>query len=213
MLNVLVLLETNFILPLNILVFFLSLNNLLLLLRQLFANLVVFDLPFEKTSNLFFDMLKGLDNHIIVSMLDILLTVGRGFTNLFVFEVTTKRGDHVHVESGNVVVVVMDVLILCVVLCLQLFNCLVLFRFDFGNFSLALRLHVLSQSSHLGLILFLDLVGDALILLALGSGQSIEVLVKGVLVLSLANVLLLSLNLKGAQVLLEFTLINAVLIL
>ena len=170
LLDVLILLETHLILPFDILVFFLGLNNLLLLFRQLFANLVVFDLPFKKTSNLFLDMLEGLDDHVVVCVLDHLLTVGRSFTNLLVFEVTSERADHVHVESGDVVVVVMDVLILRVVLGLQLFDSLVLLGFDFGNFSLALGLHVLSESSHLGLVLFLDLVGDALILLALSCG-------------------------------------------
>ena len=107
----------------------------------------------------------------------------------------------------------MNVLVLLVVLCLKLFNGAVLLGLDLGDLRLTLGLHILSQASHFRLVLLLDLVGNALELLTLGGSQGIEVLVESVLVLSLTNFLLLLLHFKRAQVLLQLTFVNAVLVL
>jgi hypothetical protein len=96
----------------------------------------------------------------------------------------------------------MDVLILLIVLRLQLLNSLVLLGLNFGDLSLSLGFHNLSQTSHFGLVLLLDFVGNALIFLTLGSCQSIKVLIQSILVLRLTNFLLLGLDLESAQVLL-----------
>jgi len=95
-----------------------------------------------KASDLFADVLERFDDHVISRVLNRLLSVGRRLANLLVLEVGTQRGDHVHVETRDVVVVVMNVLVLLVVLGLQLLDGLVLLRFNFGDLSLALGLHV-----------------------------------------------------------------------
>lgn len=64
----------------------------------------------------------------------------------------------------------MNVLILLVVLVLQLEDCLVLLGLNLGNFGLPLGLHVLTQASHLSLVLLLDLVRNALEFLSFGGG-------------------------------------------
>ena len=135
-------------------------------------------------------------------MLDHLLAIGLRFTILFSLKIRTQRANHVHIEACDVVIVVMDVLILLIVLGLQLFNCAVFLCLNLGNLLLTLCLHILTEARHLGLVLFLDLVADALEFLALGRGLSVEVLIEGVLILCLAHLLFLLLDFECAQVLL-----------
>ena len=106
----------------------------------------------------------------------------------------------------------MNVLILLVVLVLQLEDCLVLLGLNLGNFGLPLGLHVLAQASHLGLVLLLDLVRDALEFLSFGCGQGVVVLRQSVTILGLTHLLLLLLHFECTQVLLELALVDAMLI-
>ena len=194
LLDVLVLLEAHFVLPLQVLVLFLGLYDFALLLSQQFSNLVVLDLPLLKASYVLANIFKRLNYHVVVRMLDVLFAVSRVFTNLLVFEISTKRRDHVHVQTRDVVVVIVDVLVLLVVLSFELFNTFVLLGLNLCNLCFALSFHVLTQACHLGLILLLDLVGNSLILLALCSRHSVEVLVQSVRVFSLAHLLLFLLH-------------------
>ena len=59
-------------------------------------------------------------------MLDVLLAVCTGLIAFFSFEIGAQSGDHIHVQAGDVVVVVMDLLILLVVLCFEFSDCFVL---------------------------------------------------------------------------------------
>ena len=145
-------------------------------------------------------------------MLDILLTVSTVFVAFLGFKIGAQCRDHIHVQASDIVVVVMDLLVLLVVLRFELSDCFVLLRLNLQNFGLAFGLHVLTQTCHLRLVLLLDFVGDALILLPLVGGQGVVMLVQRVTVFRLADFLLLLLDFEGAQVLLELTLINAVLI-
>ena len=106
----------------------------------------------------------------------------------------------------------MNVLILLVVLVLQLEDCLVLLGLNLGNFGLPLGLHVLTQASHLSLVLLLDLVRNALEFLSFGGGQGVVVLRQSVTILGLTHLLLLLLHFECTQVLLELALIDAMLI-
>ncbi len=212
LLNVLILLEADLVLPLQTLVLFLSLNNLLLFLGELLTNLDVPGLKLGQSGDLLLDVLHWLDDHIVVRVPDVLLSIRRGFSLLFGFEISAKGANHVHVEASDVVVVQVDVLVLLVMLVLQLQDCLVLLGFDLEDLCLALSLHVFTQAGHLGLVLLLDFVCDALEFLSLGCGQSVVVLGQCVTVLGLADLLLLLLDFQGAQVLLELTLVNTMLI-
>jgi len=89
LLDVLVLLQTHFVLPLDVLVLLLGLHDFLLLLSKLFTHFLVLDLFLSQASDLLFDVLKRLDNHVVVGTLDHLLTGCSGFTNFFVFEVSS----------------------------------------------------------------------------------------------------------------------------
>lgn len=158
-------------------------------------------------------MLERLDDHVVVGVLDHLLAIGLVLAGLLRLEVRPQRADHVHVQSRDVVVVVPDVLVLLVVLLLELLDRAVFLCFDLGDLSLALRLHVFSKTSHFRLVLFLDLTGDALVLLSLLSRQCVVVLRQSVTVFSLTDLLLLFLDFERTQVLLQLALVNAVLIL
>ena len=157
-------------------------------------------------------MLKRLDNHVIVGVLERLLTIGLIFTGLFRLEVSPQRADHVHVQTSDVVVVIANVLVLLVMLLLELFDCTVLLGLDLGDLGLAPSFHVLSQTGHLRLVLFLDFTCNALMLFSLLGGQGIIVLGESVTVLSLPHLLLFLLDFECAQVLLQLSLIDTVLV-
>ena len=169
LLNVLVLLMANLVLPLHVLVLLLSLEDLALLFSQHLPHFIVLYLLFLEPRNVFSHIFQRLHDHIVVRVLDHLFAIGRSFADFLVFEVGSQGGDHVHVEARDIVVVVMNVLVLLVVLRFQLFDGTILSRFDLGDFSFALGLHVLPQARHLSFVLLLDLIGNALILLTLCS--------------------------------------------
>ena len=177
LLNVLILLETHLVLPLQILILFLSFHDFPLLLGKQLSNFVVLDLPLLEPGYIFTDIFERFHNHIIVGVLDCLFSIGLIFADLLVLEVSTQCRDHIHVQACDVVVVIVNVLVLLVVLGFQLLNGLVLLSFDLCDLSLALGLHLLTQARHLRLVLLLDLVGNALVLLTFGGRQRIIVLV------------------------------------
>jgi len=145
-------------------------------------------------------------------VLDILLTIGLALSRFLRLEVRAQRADHVHVQAGDVVVVVMDVLILLLVLCLELFDSSIFLSLYLSDLHLAPPLHIFSQTRTLHLVLFLDLARDPLVLFACLGRKRIEVLFESVTVLSLSHLLLLLLNFKRTQVLLQLALVDAVLI-
>ena len=213
LLNVLVLLEAHFVLPLEVLVLLLRLNDPALPVGQLLAHLVVQHLLLEEHGDLLFHVLERFHNLVVIGVLSLLITSSRCLTDFLSLEVGAECADHVHVECCDVMVVVMNVLILLVVLRLQFLDSAVLLSLNLCDLRLALCFHFLTQARHFCLVLLLNLVGDALELLALASSLGIEVLVERVLVLGLTHLLLLLLDLERAQVLFQFALINAVLIL
>ena len=104
-------------------------------------------------------------------------------------------------------------MVFLLVLVFELFDGSVFLGFNLGDLCLTLGLHVLSQPRHLRLVLFLDLTGDTLMLFSFLRRQRIVVLCESVTVLGLTNFLFLFLHLQSAQVLLELTLIDPVLVL
>ena len=62
--------------------------------------------------------------------------------DLLRLEVSAQRGDHVHIEARDFVVVAVNVLVLLVVLYLKLLNGAVLFGLDLGDLRLSLGLHI-----------------------------------------------------------------------
>jgi len=88
----------------------------------------------------------------------------------------------------------MDVLVLLIVLLFKLFDRPVFLSLNLGNLHLALRLHNFSQTRHLSLVLFLNLLRDPFILLAPLSSKCVEMLGESVTVLSLSHFLLFLLH-------------------
>ena len=167
LLDILVLLQSHLILPFDLLVLLLRLNNLPLFISKIVPHLVVLDLLVQELGYLFLDMFQWFDNHIIVCMLNHFLAISLILSSLLRFKVCSQRADHVHVETSDVVVVVTNLLVLLLVLLLELFNSSVFLGLNLGNLRLAPRLHVLSQTRHLCLVLLLDLTRDALVFLSL----------------------------------------------
>ena len=144
LLDVLVLLQADLVLPFETLVLFLSFNNLLLLLGKLLSDFDVLGLQLCESGDLLLDVLHRLDDHVVVRMPDRLLTVRSGLSLLLRFEIRPESADHVHVQPRDVVVVQQDVLILLLVLFLELSNGFVFLGLDFHDLGLALGFHVLT---------------------------------------------------------------------
>ena len=144
LLDVLVLLQADLVLPFETLVLFLSFNNLLLLLSKLLPDFDVLGLQLCESGDLLLDVLHRLDDHVVVRMPDRLLTVRSGLSLLLRFEIRPESADHVHVQPRDVVVVQQDVLILLLVLFLELSNGFVFLGLDFHDLGLALGFHVLT---------------------------------------------------------------------
>ena len=110
-------------------------------------------------------------------MLNTFLKISGGFSLLLRFEICSQCANHIHVETSDVVVVVVNVLVLLIVLSLVTLNSLVLLGFNLSDLCLTLGFHNLTKSCHFRLILLLDLVCYSFIVFALFSGQGIVMLV------------------------------------
>ena len=166
-----------------------------------------------EADDVFLDVLKGLHDHIVGGVLLNLVAIGGSFTTSLDLEISSQGADHVHVETSDVVVVIPNVLILLLVLNLESFDSAVLLSFNLRDLRLALGFHVLAKACHLGLVLLLDLAADTLKLLSLRGREGIVVLIERVGVVGVAAGLLFLLHFEGAQILLQLTLVNAMLIL
>lgn len=200
-------------LPLLLSVLLLELRDVPLALREVLAHLLVAGEQLLQPDDLLLHLLVGLNDHIVVGLFDILFAIGGCLSDLLLLEVSSQSANHVHVESRDVTVVVMYVLVLLVMLGLQVFDGLVLARLDLCNLLLALQLHDFAQARHLSLVLLANFAADALMLLALSRGLGIKMAQHGVTEFRLADLLLLGLDFERAQVLFELSFVDAVLVL
>ena len=144
----------------------------------------------------------------LVHLLLLLLSVfSPGFKKLFV-----KLFDDVQILVSDNGVVVLDVVVLLVVLVGQLQDGLVLLVLDLLDLVLSLFLHLGSQVHHLVFEFLVDFVGDTLELLAKLCLLLVFLFRQSVKVLLVTDFLLLFGNFEGSQILLELTLVDAVLI-
>ena len=90
-------LQLHLILPLNVLVFLLRLDNILLLLSELMSDLIVQILFITQSDDFLLDVLQRLDNHVVCRGLEGLLTVGICLSKALSLEISSKLRDHVHV--------------------------------------------------------------------------------------------------------------------
>jgi hypothetical protein len=124
-----------------------------------------------------------------------------------------QRLDQIHVDACYLSIVVLDLLVLGLMLLDEVFNRLVLFLLDLLDSLLPLGLAGLAQQLHLVLVLQLDFIADALVLFPDARGLLTVFLREGVEVLGLAYLLLLLRDFERSEVLLELTLLYAVLVL
>ena len=118
-LQVLVLLEFDFVLPLLFLVLFLSLNDSLLALCQIRLNLVMGNLFVFQPCNFLADLFHRANDQLICIFLDKPFFVGSGVFLFLLLQITTKCPDQVQICLCDCSVVLLDVGVLLLVLCLQ----------------------------------------------------------------------------------------------
>ena len=87
--NILVLLVQNFILPFNIMVFFLGLHDLFLLFSQHISNLIVWYPLFCQASYFFLNLFEWTNDSLIVCVLNHFLTISLSFSNFFRFKISS----------------------------------------------------------------------------------------------------------------------------
>lgn len=154
--EVLVLLQLDFVLPLHFLEAALIADNFALCEFKLRLDLLVLLQLFFK---LFFHDLRLLQRNF--NLLVFLLLLALGFASsvdvLVCFgKIVLELLDDVHVSVDDFVVVVLDVVVLLLVLLRQLFDGSVFLLLNFGNFSLTLSFHIASKNRHFVFILALN---------------------------------------------------------
>uniref|UniRef100_A0A7S3IZQ6 Uncharacterized protein n=1 Tax=Strombidium inclinatum TaxID=197538 RepID=A0A7S3IZQ6_9SPIT len=195
LLEVLELLETHFILPLNLLGSFIEVSNGSLSLLQLLHDFIMLLLLFLEFIHLFIGLGQGLDDLVVFLLLVHLLLLLVTVLLLSISKLILQLLDDIEVGVGDVIVEDLNSSIFVSVLLRQLTDSSVLLFLNLLDFVLPLVLHLLSEVEHLMLVLEVDLVADSLELLAELRLLLVLLLVQGVEVLVVADLLLLGGNL------------------
>ena len=210
--QVLILLEFHFVFPLQCLVLRRRLGNPLLALYQIAFHFIVSDLFLKKSVDFFANLLKWAYNQLAVVFLDKPFLLSLCVFGLLLLEIPSEGSNQVEICLGDGGVVFLNVKILLLVLVLQLSNRDVLLVFDLLALNLPLVVHLFSKESHLFLVFALDLVRDALILLANVSLFCAICLCQCVQVLLVPGFLLFLLHLQSSEILLQFSFVYSVLV-
>lgn len=211
-LEVLVLLELNFVLPLVFLVLGFEILDLNLALAKLLLNALMLRVFLAQLNDVLISFLEGIDDlSILVLLLDFVLLCVLVFL-LFLGEIILQLLDDVQVSVRDLLVVLFDGGVFLGVLARQVLDRLILLGFNLRDLSFAFLFHVLAQEQHLVLEFELDLVGDALVFFTLVGRFLVVVAREGVQVLVVAHVLLLFGHVQPAEILLQLALGDAVLI-
>ena len=121
--------------------------------------------------------------------------------------------DDVQVCVRYFLIVVLDVIVFLLMFGSQVLNSLILFGLDLEYKRLSLTLHLFSQQQHLVLELQRDLICDSLELTAHLSRTLVEIFCQSVQILHVSNLLFLLLDFECADILLELSLNDAVVVL
>jgi hypothetical protein len=188
--QVLVLLESHLILPLDLLAGLIEVSDVFLSVVQLVHDSVVLLLFLLEVG----DLLIGLGqrfNDLVVGLLLIHLLLLHIIVVLPCFDqFVLKLLNNVEVGVGDLSVVVLDVKVLLVMLSRELLDCLVLLLLNLFDLVLPLVFHLLSQIQHLVLEFEMDLVRDSFeVLSQLGLGL-VLLLGQGIEILGMPNFLL-----------------------
>ena len=166
----------------------------------------------RESIHFFADLLQWANNQLTVILLYKPLFVGGSVSLFLLLQIPSECSDQVQVGLCDGRIVVLDVCVLLLVLGLEVCDRDVLLVLNLLALDLPLLVHLFPQAGHLVLVLHLDLVRNALVLLSDLSLFGRVGLVESVSVFSVSCLLLLLLDDKGANILLELTFLNAVLI-
>ena len=211
--KVLTLLEAHLVLPLDLASALVIEDDLLLALGQLGHDLVMVLSLLLELLNQPLVLLERLGDVVVLLLLSesLLLPVLVGLEHAI--EVIRQLPDHVQVGVRYIRVVGFNLLIFLLVLMSQLIDGSVLLLLDLLDGGTSLLDLLLAQQPHLVLVLEVDLVADAFelvadlrLLLVLLAGQGVQILLVTDLLLLLGDV-------DGPEVLLQLSLVDAVLIL
>lgn len=212
-LQVLVLLETHFVLPLDVLKDSILLHDVVLGLLERAHDRVVLQLLLSQLLQLLVCLLERL-NYLLVGLFLIHLLLLHRCVFLFrVTQLILQLLYDIKVCVRYFLIVVLDIIVFLLMFGSKVLNRLVLFGLDLENESLSLALHLFSQQKHLVLELQRDLIRDSLEFTAHLSGTLVEIFCQCVKILHVSNLLLLLLDLESTDVLLELALHDTVIVL
>jgi len=194
LLQVLVLLKFDFVLPLGFLVGPLHLPDFVSTLFKVLLDFDVLQLLLAELNLLLLSTVEGLSHVLVGVIVPSVLLMGALSFVIGGGQILLEELDDVHVGSSDVAVVLFDLLVFLLVLECTLLNLGVLADFDQSNLALALSLHLSAEVLHLLLVLHLDLIADSFMvvadcthLLVVGLVQSVDVLLLTALLFFLLN--------------------------
>jgi hypothetical protein len=160
--KVLVLLEADFVLPLDILEDSVLLHDMVLGLLERAHDRVVLELLLGELLELLVGLLQGLDYLLVGLLLIHLLLLHRRVLLLCVTQLILQLLDYVQVCVRYFLIVVLDVIVFLLMFGSQVLNGLILFGLDLENKCLSLALHLFSEQEHLVLEFQRDLIRNSL---------------------------------------------------
>jgi len=212
LLQVLELLKTNFVLPADVFQDLSLARDVLLSDDQLVLNDLVLLLLYRESLLLLLRLLQGsLHLFVLFFLVGPLSLLGRVLLPRFL-QVSFQLLDHVEVRVRDVLVVRLDVVVLLLDHLHELLDRLVLLVLDALDLAFALLVHFLSQQQHFVFVLQLDFVCYAFVFVALVCHLLVTLSVHRIQVLALSYFLLVAGNYQRSEVLLQFSLINSMLI-
>jgi hypothetical protein len=210
--QVLVLLKSNFILPLNLFKSFIIIENSFLALTKVSHDDIVFFLLALEEDNFIVSFVKWLDNLVIFIFLVRLLSSSVSVFLSVKLKSILKLVDNVKISICNFTIISSDIgVLLCVFSC-ELLDSEIFLFLDHFDLHFPLVIHFFSKELHLVFVFLMNFVRDSLeivsqlgLFLVLISSQSIQVLL-------VSNFLFFLANLKSSEILLEFSLVDSIFI-
>mmetsp|Transcript_17426 Transcript_17426/g.16620 ORF Transcript_17426/g.16620 Transcript_17426/m.16620 type:complete len:245 (+) Transcript_17426:329-1063(+) len=210
--EVLELLQSHFILPLDVFEDGIMLHDVFLTVFELLHNLIMDFLLVLQAVHIFIGLLER-NHHLLVGffLVPLGLLLGLIFPLGFI-KFILELFDQIQVGVSDLLVIVFDVIVLLCMLACQVLDGCILLVFDLLNHLFSLPLHFFPQEEHLVLVLQLDLIGYPLILLPHLGGLLVLLPGESIQILRVSHLLLLLLNLQSPNVLLELPFVHSVFI-
>jgi len=211
--QVLVLLESDFILPFDLLKSVIVVENTLLAGAKFTHDDIVSLFLLLESDDFLVGFVKRLNDLVVFIFLVGLLSSGVGVFLSFQSESVLQVVDDIKVGVGDIGIIGFNIGVLLSVFASKLLDSQVLLFLDHFDLKLPLIVHFFSKELHLMLVFLMDFVRDSLevvsqlsLLLVLVSGESVEVLLMSDFLLFLAHF-------KRSEILLELSFVGPVFIL